>query len=106
MRCSLLLLGLATALGKSKPTSGTYVTGFYDTKRSVEENADFLLILTLFFFHSLAYAEMRLILAKIIWNFDFKLADPYEDWIGTTKSYAIWEKQPLMVHLYPRKRRE
>lgn len=47
---------------------------------------------------------MRLIMAKLIWNFDLKLADPREDWIGKMESYIIWEKIPLLVHLYPKKK--
>lgn len=45
---------------------------------------------------------MRLIMAKLIWNFDLKLANPHEDWINKSESYIIWEKIPLQVHLYPR----
>lgn len=60
-------------------------------------DADVLMI-----FGSLAYAEMRLILARIIWNFDLKLARPQEDWIAKSKSYLIWEKPPLDVYLYPK----
>ncbi|KFX86931.1 hypothetical protein O988_09454, partial [Pseudogymnoascus sp. VKM F-3808] len=29
---------------------------------------------------SLAYAEMRLILARLLWNFDLKLVDDSKDW--------------------------
>lgn len=51
---------------------------------------------------SLAYAEMRLILARIIWNFDMQLVNPQEDWIGMGKTYLIWKKPPLNVYLHPR----
>lgn len=46
---------------------------------------------------------MRLILARIIWNFDMKLADRDEEWIDHNGVYVIWEKKPLKVYLTPRK---
>lgn len=51
--------------------------------------------------HSLAYAEMRLILAKVLFNFDMELADKGVDWI-TQKAYLLWDKPPLEVYLTPR----
>lgn len=50
---------------------------------------------------SLAYAEMKVILARLIWNFDFELRDGYFDWPATMKVYAVWEKKPLFVRLIP-----
>lgn len=50
----------------------------------------------------LAYAEMRTILAKLLWNFDLNLADGSGDWMAKLKVYGAWEKLPLMVHLNPR----
>ncbi|KAK7927301.1 cytochrome p450 [Apiospora marii] len=50
---------------------------------------------------NLAYAEMRLILAKIIFNFDIHLADNSEDWINRQSVYFLWEKPALHVHLTP-----
>ena len=47
---------------------------------------------------SLAWAEMRLILAKVLFNFDLELAEGSEDWLDQ-KAYAIWEKGPLNVRL-------
>lgn len=51
---------------------------------------------------NLAYIEMRLILAAVLWNFDLKLADDSKNWIGDQKIYGLWEKGPLNVHLTPR----
>lgn len=50
--------------------------------------------------NSLAYAEMRLILARVLWNFDMTLA-PGEDgiWIERQRVFLIWDKVPLMVDL-------
>lgn len=50
--------------------------------------------------NSLAYAEMRLILARIIFNFDMKLADEKQNWLNQP-IYVLWKKHPLMVHLTP-----
>ncbi|KAI1305687.1 cytochrome P450 [Xylaria venustula] len=50
---------------------------------------------------NLAYAEMRLILAKLVFNFDISLAEDSHDWIETQKAYTIWDKPPLNIHLKP-----
>ncbi|KAK8080401.1 hypothetical protein PG997_008219 [Apiospora hydei] len=50
---------------------------------------------------NLAYAEMRLILAKIIFNFDLHLADDSKDWLDRQGVYFLWEKPALHVHLTP-----
>lgn len=49
---------------------------------------------------SLAYAEMRLVLARLIYAFDFELADPKDVWDwGRQKTFIFWEKEPLKVFL-------
>ncbi|KAI0459980.1 cytochrome P450, partial [Xylaria acuta] len=50
---------------------------------------------------NLAYAEMRLILAKIVYNFDMTLADDSRDWLDGQRAFVIWEKPALNVHLKP-----
>lgn len=50
---------------------------------------------------SLAYFEMRLILAHVLWNFDLELMAESTDW-SHQKVYAIWDKSPLYVKLKPR----
>lgn len=49
---------------------------------------------------NLAYAEMRLILAKIIYNFDLELDEKTGDWLAQ-KTFVLWEKPPLWVKLTP-----
>lgn len=49
--------------------------------------------------YSLAYAEMRLILAKIIYNFDIRIADDSKNWVNGQKAYAVWHKPDLNVYL-------
>ena len=47
---------------------------------------------------SLAYLEMRLIMARMLWNFDLELADQDFEWTKQ-KAYIVWEKEPLMVRV-------
>lgn len=51
-------------------------------------------------FGSLAYAEVKLILARVLYNFDMELVDPDEDWMDQ-KAFFIWTKPPLNVYLTP-----
>jgi cytochrome P450 len=53
----------------------------------------------------LAYAEMRVALAKLIWTFDMRLAEGMEsefggrwDW-GKQRTFIFWDKKPLNVVL-------
>ncbi|KAI1343486.1 Isotrichodermin C-15 hydroxylase [Xylariaceae sp. FL0016] len=48
---------------------------------------------------NLAYAEMRLILARMLWNFDVKLADESRKWYEESNVYILWQKKPLYMHL-------
>ncbi|KAG8156760.1 hypothetical protein KVR01_013365 [Diaporthe batatas] len=51
---------------------------------------------------NLAYAEMRLILARLIWNFDVRLAEETWGWDERSKVFLLWEKGPVKVYLKPR----
>jgi averantin hydroxylase len=49
---------------------------------------------------NLAYAEMRLILTRVCWNFDMKLdGERCGNWIRDQKIYFLWEKPPLWIKL-------
>lgn len=50
---------------------------------------------------NLAYAEMRLILARILFEFDLSLAEESKDWLQAQKCYALWDKPSLCVYLKP-----
>lgn len=51
---------------------------------------------------SLAKAEMKLILCKMIWNFDLALAESNpEDWTDQ-KAFLLYEKIPLNVMISPK----
>ncbi|KAI6358788.1 hypothetical protein MCOR25_007224 [Pyricularia grisea] len=45
----------------------------------------------------LAYAEIRVILAKILWEFDLTLMPESIGWMEGLKIFGVWEKTPLMV---------
>ncbi|KAH8884933.1 cytochrome P450 ClCP1 [Thozetella sp. PMI_491] len=49
----------------------------------------------------LAYAEMRLILARVVYNFDMKMAEESRGWIKQ-KVFNFWDKPPLYAYLTPR----
>jgi hypothetical protein len=50
---------------------------------------------------SLAYVEMRIILARMIFNFDMELDPVSNDWMNQD-AFILWEKPELMVKLTPR----
>ncbi|KAL4930696.1 cytochrome P450 [Aspergillus undulatus] len=47
---------------------------------------------------NLAYAEMRVILARVLWNFDLSLCEESSNW-NEQRSYTLWEKGALMCRL-------
>ncbi|KAH7006917.1 cytochrome P450 [Ilyonectria destructans] len=51
---------------------------------------------------NLAYAEMRLILARMIWNFSLELDPRSEGWMEKNILYFLWEKPMLFIRLVPR----
>lgn len=46
----------------------------------------------------MAWAEMRLILARLVWTFDIKAAREVEDW-NRQQSQMVWAKEPFEVRL-------
>ncbi|CAG9986847.1 unnamed protein product [Clonostachys byssicola] len=53
---------------------------------------------------NLAYVEMRVILARIIWNFDLVMAHDSQNWMNKEEVYTLWMKGPLNFYLKPRNR--
>lgn len=52
-------------------------------------------------FHSLAWAETKLIIAKIFWSFELELSERSpKDWTDQ-RVYVMWEGLPLFAHLKP-----
>ncbi|RHZ70708.1 hypothetical protein CDV55_104320 [Aspergillus turcosus] len=50
---------------------------------------------------NLAYSELRLILAKVLYHFDLSLVPESVGW-DRQKTFLLWEKRKLMVHLKAR----
>ncbi|EME87800.1 uncharacterized protein MYCFIDRAFT_71270 [Pseudocercospora fijiensis CIRAD86] len=48
---------------------------------------------------NLAYAEMRLIMAKMVWSFDMELELQSRDWIQRCRVHTLWDKPALMVRV-------
>ncbi|KAI1270667.1 cytochrome P450 monooxygenase-like protein [Xylariaceae sp. FL1019] len=51
---------------------------------------------------NLAYMEMRIILAKIVFAYDWELAVPLDTWMESCTNRLLWEKPDLMVKYHPR----
>ncbi|KAF3771171.1 cytochrome P450 [Cryphonectria parasitica EP155] len=53
---------------------------------------------------NLAYLEMRVMLAKLIFAYDLELeSKEIEDWNRSCRIFGLWKKPPLMLKLHPRK---
>ncbi|KAG9193964.1 hypothetical protein G6011_03999 [Alternaria panax] len=52
---------------------------------------------------NLAFLEMRLIVALLLWNFDLELAEGMGGW-EKQRIFGLWEKPPLKVNIQQRKR--
>ena len=50
---------------------------------------------------NLAYAEMRIILARVLFEFDLELMESSNSWLEDLKNFTLWQKDPLMVRLRP-----
>jgi len=46
---------------------------------------------------NLSYMEMRIIISKLVWHFDFELVNKDLDWMSEAKFYSVWRKPNLMV---------
>lgn len=94
MSCShsVLDLGLALEKRESRPTTWTELCHSIQDNTYTKPHALRL---------SLAYFEMRLILCKLLFNFDIALSPESINW-PDQKVYFLWEKPPLMVKLTDR----
>ena len=50
---------------------------------------------------NLAYAEMRIVLARVLFEFDLELMESSKSWLEDLKNFTLWQKDPLMVKLKP-----
>ncbi|KAF5857307.1 hypothetical protein ETB97_005956 [Aspergillus alliaceus] len=44
---------------------------------------------------SLAYAEMQLVTARLLWNFDIQLQDRQDDWVQRQRTFVVHEKRTV-----------
>ena len=51
---------------------------------------------------NLAYADMRLIVARLLFNFDLALDSNSQSWEQERRAPFLWDRTPLMVRLTPR----
>lgn len=51
---------------------------------------------------SLAWMELRTILAKMHFKYDIKLLNGDLDWNRDSEMHTLWKKPKLMVHVLPR----
>lgn len=51
---------------------------------------------------NMAYAEMRIALAKLVWLYDLEMASTINDWYSACVDFGLWKKPPLMVKFHPR----
>lgn len=45
---------------------------------------------------------MRVILGRLLWNYDLVLAEDSKDWMSSQQQFLLWEKGPLNIFLKPR----
>ena len=47
---------------------------------------------------------MLIILARLVYDFDMKLAPDSQKWVERQKTYTLWDRLPLNVYFTPVKR--
>lgn len=50
---------------------------------------------------NLAYIEMRMILSKLVWHFDWEWLNKDLDWTNETMAWFLWKKPAIMVKFTP-----
>lgn len=95
MHCSRSVRGPGTALARSE-----YFGFFFLWRGTAVFSYLEKIVLIIVLPHSLAYAEMRIIMARLIYNFDMELVDPEDNWMDQ-KVFFLWTKPPLNVYLTP-----
>ncbi|KAK4220891.1 hypothetical protein QBC38DRAFT_462089 [Podospora fimiseda] len=55
---------------------------------------------------SFAYLEMSILLAKLIWKYEFELVDRNLEWDKLARNWFLWVKPDLYVRFRERKREE
>ncbi|KAF9878113.1 hypothetical protein CkaCkLH20_04151 [Colletotrichum karsti] len=52
---------------------------------------------------NLAYLEMHIILAKMVFKYDWELVNEELNFVNESKLFFMWKKPPVMVRFHPRK---
>lgn len=47
---------------------------------------------------SLAYFEIRSVLARVLWNFDLEIEEGSQGW-AEQREYGVWDRPPLWIRL-------
>ena len=47
--------------------------------------------------------EMRIILSKIFWTYEFEIMDKSLDWVASNRSFVFWEKPELQTVFHHRR---
>jgi hypothetical protein len=50
----------------------------------------------------MAYIEVRLLLAKLIFAYDMEIVDKTLDWEAEQQCFTLWQKPDLFVKVSPR----
>ncbi|KIW03818.1 uncharacterized protein PV09_05118 [Verruconis gallopava] len=53
---------------------------------------------------NMAYHEMRMVLVRLVWGFEWELAEGMDGWAENQRSFAVWEKGPMWVRARVRAR--
>lgn len=51
---------------------------------------------------NLAYLELRIAVAKVVWTFDLEMVSKIDNWIDACGNYLLWRKADLLVKFHPR----
>ncbi|KAF2209113.1 hypothetical protein CERZMDRAFT_100860 [Cercospora zeae-maydis SCOH1-5] len=51
---------------------------------------------------NLGYAEMSIIVARLLWSFDITVAEQSKNWKKELQGWVLWDKRPLWLNLKPR----
>lgn len=55
---------------------------------------------------NLAYSELRVIICRLLYRFDFALAPGQEDWLERARVFIVWDKPEIRVTFRERKPKE
>jgi hypothetical protein len=50
----------------------------------------------------MAWMEMRILIAKMVFHFDYELVDDNLDWVRDSSCFILWQKPDLWTKVIPR----